>query len=152
MITTDVTTLLRSWNRGNPAALDALMPLVHQELKRLARRHLRHERGDHTIQPTALVNEAYLRLVAENRIDWQNRDCALEDHVARLSLVRARRRAWFARFPDTVEWRTLEGRPKTVADWEDPHSAGFVYEAREEEVGIRVEVRRREREVRIVAL
>lgn len=69
----DVTALLQSWSRGNAAALDALMPLVHQELKRLARHHLRRERADHTIQPTALVNEAYLRLVAENRMTWQNR-------------------------------------------------------------------------------
>jgi RNA polymerase sigma factor (TIGR02999 family) len=69
----NITSLLRSWSNGDGSALDALMPLVHQELKRLARRHLRHERAAHTIQPTALVNEAYLRLVAENRISWQNR-------------------------------------------------------------------------------
>lgn len=58
-----VTQLLDAWSRGDKAALDALMPLVHAELKRVARRQLARERPDHTIQPTALVNEAYLRLV-----------------------------------------------------------------------------------------
>jgi glycogen operon protein len=97
-------------------------------------------------------NNAYCQDNAIGWIDWAGRDRALEDHVARLSRVRARRREWFARFPDTVEWRTLQGTPKTVADWENPHSAGFVYEAREEQGGIRVEVRRHEREVRIEAI
>ncbi|HKT85095.1 MAG TPA: glycogen debranching protein GlgX [Novosphingobium sp.] len=97
-------------------------------------------------------NNAYCQDNEIGWIDWENRDRALEDYVARLSLVRAKRRPWFARFPDTVEWQTLGGRPKTVADWEEPHSPGFIYEAREEDGGIRVEVRRHDREVRLSAI
>ncbi|CDO34286.1 glycogen debranching protein GlgX [Novosphingobium sp. KN65.2] len=97
-------------------------------------------------------NNAYCQDNEIGWIDWESRDLGLEDHVARLSLVRAKRRAWFARFPDTVEWHRLDGVPKTVTDWENPHSAGFVYEAREEDGGIRVEVRRHDREVRLTAI
>lgn len=93
---TGVTALLHAWSGGDRAALDAVMPLVHQELKRLARRHLRHERADHTIQPTALVNEAYLRLVGENRMTWRDRAhfLAVSAQLMRFVLVDyARRRA-----------------------------------------------------------
>jgi RNA polymerase sigma factor (TIGR02999 family) len=69
----DVTTLLRAWNDGKPGALDALMPIVYGELHRLARATLRGERPDHTLQATALVNEAYVRLVGQTRMKWQNR-------------------------------------------------------------------------------
>lgn len=68
-----VTQLLDDWSRGNRDALDALMPLVHAELRDLARRHLGRERPGHTLQPTALVNEAYLRLVGEREMKWKNR-------------------------------------------------------------------------------
>ena len=60
----DVTALLSRWRKGDRAALDELMPLVYNELRRLAVSHLRRERDDHTLQPTALVHEAYLRLAA----------------------------------------------------------------------------------------
>ncbi len=69
----DVTTLLLDWNRGNKEALDLLMPLVVGELRQLAKSHLIRERRDHTLQPTALVNEAYLRLVDRRRVDWKCR-------------------------------------------------------------------------------
>jgi RNA polymerase sigma factor (TIGR02999 family) len=69
----DVTGLLRAWNDGQPGALDALMPIVYGELHRLARAKLRGERPDHTLQATALVNEAYVRLVGQTRMRWQNR-------------------------------------------------------------------------------
>ncbi len=65
--------LLTAWRGGDHSALDALMPLVYDELRRLARDYLRRERPDHTLQPTALVNEAYLRLVDQKRMRWQNR-------------------------------------------------------------------------------
>lgn len=68
-----VTQLLKDWNEGDEAALDKLMPLVYAELRRLARNYLRRERADHTLQPTALVNEAYLRLVDQKNARWQNR-------------------------------------------------------------------------------
>jgi RNA polymerase sigma factor (TIGR02999 family) len=65
--------LLQAWRGGDQEALDRLIPLVHQELHRLAHIYMRCERGDHTLQTTALVNEAYLRLVGANKVDWQDR-------------------------------------------------------------------------------
>jgi RNA polymerase sigma factor (TIGR02999 family) len=68
-----VTELLLAWSGGDQSAFDALAPLVYEELKALARRHMRGERDGHTLQATALVNEAYLKLVDINRVQWQNR-------------------------------------------------------------------------------
>lgn len=68
-----VTQLLIEWSTGNQKALDRLMPLVYNELHRLARNHLRRERADHTLQPTALVNEAYVKLIDQKHAKWQNR-------------------------------------------------------------------------------
>lgn len=68
-----VTELLVRWRAGDRAALDALIPLVYDELRRLARRYLQRERSDHTLQSTALVHEAYARLVGQNFPAWQNR-------------------------------------------------------------------------------
>jgi RNA polymerase sigma factor (TIGR02999 family) len=68
-----ITTLLLDWGRGNDAALNELMPLVQDELVRIARRCMAGERAGHSLQPTALVNEAYLRLIDVQRIDWQDR-------------------------------------------------------------------------------
>lgn len=69
----EVTRLLHDWSNGDRSALDALMPLVHAELHRLARGFLSRERPGHTLQPTALINEAYLRLVGEREMEWQSR-------------------------------------------------------------------------------
>ena len=68
-----VTELLLSWGRGDRSALDELVPIVHQELRRLARLQMRGERDNHTLQTTALVNEAFIRLVDLRRIRWQDR-------------------------------------------------------------------------------
>jgi RNA polymerase sigma factor (TIGR02999 family) len=68
-----VTQLLEKWSQGDRTALDDLMPLVYDELRRLAGNYLRRERPDHTLQPTALVNEAYLLMVDQRRARWQNR-------------------------------------------------------------------------------
>jgi RNA polymerase sigma-70 factor, ECF subfamily len=68
----EVTALLHAWNDGSVAARDRLLTLIYQELRRRAAAHLRRERPDHTLQPTALVNEAYLRLV-DQRAPWHNR-------------------------------------------------------------------------------
>src|SRR5262245_11021982 len=68
-----VTQLLLAWGDGDSTALDRLIPFVYQELHRLASRHLRRERPAHTLQTTALVHEAYLRLVDQKRAQWQNR-------------------------------------------------------------------------------
>jgi RNA polymerase sigma factor (TIGR02999 family) len=69
----DITQLLIEWNGGNQAALEKLMPLVYRELHRIARRHLRRESNTGTLQTTALVHEAYLKLIDQTRINWQNR-------------------------------------------------------------------------------
>ncbi len=69
----NVTLILQEWSDGDPDAPARLMPLVYAELRRLARDYLRRERSDHTLQPTALVHEAYLRLVDQTRLTWQNR-------------------------------------------------------------------------------
>jgi RNA polymerase sigma factor (TIGR02999 family) len=69
----DVTQLLVNWSNGDKEALEDLTPLVYAELRRLANRYLRRERPDHTLQSTALVHEAYLRLIDGNSVQWQNR-------------------------------------------------------------------------------
>jgi RNA polymerase sigma factor (TIGR02999 family) len=69
----DVTQLLLAWGKGDDAALERVIPLVHAELRRIARRHMAHERVGHSLQATALVNEAYLRLVDVRLMKWQDR-------------------------------------------------------------------------------
>jgi RNA polymerase sigma factor (TIGR02999 family) len=69
----DVTRLLLEWSRGHADARERLLPLVYDELRRLAGAYMRRERRGHTLQPTALVHEAYLRLVDQQRVDWKNR-------------------------------------------------------------------------------
>ncbi len=69
----EVTQLLVDWSHGDQSALDQLMPLVYDELRRLAHRHMGRERAQHTLQTTALVNEAYLRLVEQKHVHWENR-------------------------------------------------------------------------------
>ena len=69
----EVTQLLLAWSQGDQAALDQLIPLVHAELHRLAHRCMDRERAGHTLQTTALVNEAYLRLIDQKHVNWQNR-------------------------------------------------------------------------------
>jgi RNA polymerase sigma-70 factor, ECF subfamily len=91
------TELLLAWGRGDAGAFDQLVPLVHDELRRLARRYMARERPDHTLQATALVNEAYLRLIDLERIRWQDRAhfFAMSARVMRRVLVdfaRARRK------------------------------------------------------------
>ena len=68
-----ITRLLVDWRGGDQAALEQLMPLVHDELRRLARRHMAHERVGHTLQATALVNEAFVRLIDVRQVKWQDR-------------------------------------------------------------------------------
>ena len=69
----DLTAILKEWSEGDREALDQLMPFVYEELRKLASAYLRVERKDHTLQPTALVNEAYLRLTRQQNVTWQNR-------------------------------------------------------------------------------
>jgi RNA polymerase sigma factor (TIGR02999 family) len=69
----DLTQLLLAWSEGDPCALDKLVPLVNDELRRLAHRYMSGERTGHTLETTALVNEAYIRLIDSSRVRWQNR-------------------------------------------------------------------------------
>ena len=69
----EITRILKSWSGGNREAVDDLMPLVYDELHKVAAQYLRRQRPDHTLQPTALVNEAYLKLIDISDVDWQDR-------------------------------------------------------------------------------
>src|SRR5260370_28843889 len=69
----EVTQLLVDWGNGDKATLNRLVPLIHAELRRLARHYMRRERPGHTLQTSALVNEAYLRLIDQKNVRWQNR-------------------------------------------------------------------------------
>src|SRR6185503_12154440 len=96
----DVTQLLQAWSRGNPAALEKLLPLVYADLRRRARRYLALERQGHSLQTTDLIHEAYLRLVGSKPVDWQNRShfFALSARLMRQILVdHARSRGYVKR-------------------------------------------------------
>src|SRR5664279_962834 len=69
----EISTLLRAWSDGDRSALERLTPIVYEELRRLARRYMKHERPGHSLQTAALVNEAYISLVDYERMQWQNR-------------------------------------------------------------------------------
>jgi RNA polymerase sigma factor (TIGR02999 family) len=105
----DVTALLVAWNDGDEAARDLLMEAVYDELRRRARGFLRRERPDHSLAPTALVNETYLRLIDQRRVQWQNRAhfFAIAGHAMRRILVdHARARRAVKRDAGTrVSWR-----------------------------------------------
>lgn len=96
----EITQLLAEWSDGNQAALDALYPLVYDELHRLARRYMSRERKDHTLQATALINEAYVRLVDQKNVHWANRShfFAISAQIMRRILIdHARRHAYAKR-------------------------------------------------------
>lgn len=89
----EVTSLLKAWSLGDRSALDRLTPLVYDELRSLAHRYMRRERGGHTLQTTGLVSEAFLRLVDVKGIDWQHRAhfLAVSSRIMRRILVEAAR-------------------------------------------------------------
>jgi RNA polymerase sigma factor (TIGR02999 family) len=89
----DITLLLQAWSNGDPSALERLTPVVYDELLRMARRYMRRERTDHTLQTTALVNEAYLRLVNGAHANWKDRAhfFAVSAQIMRRILVDAAR-------------------------------------------------------------
>lgn len=94
-----VTRLLQDWQGGDADAAERLIPLVYSELHGLARRHMKAERSNHTLQPTALVHEAFLRLVDQHSVEWQNRAhfLAIGSQVMRRILVDYARRAQAAK-------------------------------------------------------
>ena len=90
-----VTELLKRWNGGDESALNELIPIVYTELRQIADRYLRRESAGHTLQPTALVNEAFIRLLKAQGIEWQNRDqfFAISANLMRKILVEHARRS-----------------------------------------------------------
>ena len=116
-----ISQLLRAWGRGNEQARDDLVPLVYQELRRRASAYLRNERPDHTLQPTSLVHEAYIRLMAQTRVSWLNRAqfFALAAQLMRRILVDHARERQAAKRPGGIRVTLDEGvRPVPPPDCE----------------------------------
>jgi RNA polymerase sigma-70 factor (ECF subfamily) len=106
----NLTSLLLEWCEGDKAALDRLTPLVYDELRRIAHRYVQRERDGHTLQTTALVNEAYLRLAAQQKVDWQNRAhfFAVTAQVMRHILIDHARRRRYAKHGGEVRQIPIE--------------------------------------------
>src|SRR5438876_10601006 len=118
----DVTALLGDWSRGNRDALDQLLPLVYAELRRIAARQLRRERVDHTLQPTALVHEVYLRLVDQRQVNWQDRAHffgAAAQVMRRILVDHARRHAADKR-GDGIQWVSVDDAKEVAASGDLP--------------------------------
>jgi RNA polymerase sigma factor (TIGR02999 family) len=101
-----ITQLLVAWSDGDKAALDQLVPLIEAELRRVARSYMRRERSGHTLQTTALVNEAYLRLIDQKQVRWQNRAHFLAiaaQQMRRILVDYARRRRYQKRGANAVQ-------------------------------------------------
>ena len=105
-----ITELLAEWREGNQSALDELYPLVYDELHRLARRYMSRERKGHTLQTTALINEAYVRLVDQKNVNWANRShfFAISAQIMRRILIDHARRHAFAKRGGGAQQVSLE--------------------------------------------
>jgi RNA polymerase sigma-70 factor, ECF subfamily len=105
-----ITQLLAEWSEGNQSALDELYPLVYDELHRLARRYMSRERKGHTLQTTALINEAYVRLVDQRNVHWANRShfFAISAQIMRRILIDHARRQAFAKRGGGAQQVSLE--------------------------------------------
>src|SRR3954449_11897491 len=108
--TSSLTVLLQAWRKGDTAARDQFFTLVDDELHRTARRFMRHERAGHTLQASALVNEAYLRLVDASQVQWQDRVhfFGIAAHLMRRILVDAARRKGFAKRGAGIHRQTFD--------------------------------------------
>src|SRR5262245_26755844 len=131
----NVTTLLGEWSRGNEGALNQLLPLVYAELRRMAARQLRTERSNHTLQPTALVHEVYLRLVDQRHVDWQDRAhfLGVAARVMRRILVDHARRHGARKRGDGVQCVSIDDAKELAAAQEMPllaqeHAVGRLQE------------------------
>jgi len=116
----NVTQMLLAWGEGDEAARDALIPVVYEQLRRIARQHLRRERSEHTLQTTALINEAYLKLV-EQSVSWQGRNhfFGIAARLMRQILVdhaRARQRLKRGGNPEQISLTAVEGAQEQNAD------------------------------------
>src|SRR5881397_1707985 len=118
----DVTALLADWSRGDRAALDQLLPLVYAELRRIAARQLRMERVGHTLQPTALVHEVYLRIVDQRQVNWQNRAhfFGVAAQVMRRILVDHARRHSADKRGDGIQWVSVDDAKEVAASGDLP--------------------------------
>jgi RNA polymerase sigma factor (TIGR02999 family) len=117
-----VTALLIDWSRGDATALDQLLPLVYGELRRIAARQLKGERVNHTLQPTALVHEVYLRLVDQRQVDWQDRAhfLGVAAQTMRRVLVDHARRHGAGKRGDGVQCVSLDDAKEIAASQEMP--------------------------------
>lgn len=118
----EITQLLIGWGRGDEKALERLMPLVYDELRRIAGRFMRRQDSDHTLQATALVNEAYMRLIDSSRVNWQNRThffaiCA--QLMRRILVDFARRKNSLKRGGDRVQITLSERVEQPIENSED---------------------------------
>jgi RNA polymerase sigma factor (TIGR02999 family) len=138
-----VTALLVAWGAGDGRALERLVPLVEAELHRIARRCMRGERREHSLQATALVNEAYLRLVDAQRVRWQDRShfLAMSARLMRRVLVdHARKRAYQKRGGGAVRVTLVEGlggsdeRPHDIVALDDALEALAAFDERKSRV------------------
>jgi RNA polymerase sigma factor (TIGR02999 family) len=113
----DASALLAEWGCGDRNALDRLLPLVYAELRRIAVRHLRRERAGHTLQPTALVHEVYLRLIDQRRVDWKSRAhfFGVAARVMRRILVDHARRRGAAKRGEGLTYIPLDAVPEPAA-------------------------------------
>jgi RNA polymerase sigma factor (TIGR02999 family) len=107
----ELTQLLVEWGNGNQAALDKLIPLVHEELRRMAHHYMRRERPGHTLQTSALVDEAYLRLIDQKNVHWKNRAhfFAISAQLMRRILVDHARRHHYAKRGGGARKVSLDG-------------------------------------------
>jgi RNA polymerase sigma factor (TIGR02999 family) len=118
----DVTQLLIDWKNGEQAALEKLIPLVYEELRKIARNYLRYKSKDQTLQTTVLVHEAYLKLIEQNRVDWQNRlhFFGIAAHIMRRVVIDyARRNSRLKRGGEVVKI-SLEEEKIDVSDERSP--------------------------------
>ena len=113
-----ITQLLAEWSEGNQSALDELYPLVYEELHRLARRYMSRERKGHTLQTTALINEAYVRLVDQKNVRWANRShfFAISAQIMRRILIDHARRHAYAKRGGGAKQVSLEEAAIVVPD------------------------------------
>jgi RNA polymerase sigma-70 factor, ECF subfamily len=117
----EITLLLQAWSRGEQAALDQLLPLVYDELHRLARHYMHNERPGHLLQTTALVNEAYLRLIDTRQIEWQNRAhfFAIAARLMRRILVDFARERNYQKRGGGEVLIPLDEAPEIVGEWDE---------------------------------
>ena len=120
----EVTQLLLNWNHGDKEALDQLIPLVETELRRLARRFMRREREDHTLQTSALINETYVRLVDQHNVNWQDRShfFAVASQVMRHILIDHARKHQYAKRGGGAEKVPLD----EIAELSDQRAAQLI--------------------------